>query len=512
MAGHATNDADGLAHARALLDAGDAGGAERVARELVESEPTADALECLARAMHAQGRMSEALVAFQRMVSADPTRVHGFVEMGACFQAIGAHEQAAQSLRIAVDLDPHNVPARLRLARTLLTLRDATGARHCAQALVDEGVLDAEALVVLGLASETEGNTSESQEWFRRALEHRPNDPALIYGFVRVGGELEADDVARRLEEGPLSESQRSDLCFALGMLRDRLGDYGRAFEAYLAANRARGATWDPDAFDALIARIARVSSRDYFEQRMSWGRRGAAPIFVVGMPRTGSSLVEQILAAHPNVVTLGEHSGVAKLCTSIRAGAKRFPEVLEDLERSHVDMLAQRYLDGLPTDAAGMRTVDKALATFLRLGLVGVMFPDARIIHCRRDPMDASVSAFCQNFDRSNLPYAYDLEHLGRTHAACDRLMDHWRDALPQPILDVWYEKLVSDPQKQIRRLVLGVGLEWNDACLDFHASRRAVFTASTRQVREPVHTRSCGKWRRYETYLGPLKRALAG
>jgi hypothetical protein len=263
---------------------------------------------------------------------------------------------------------------------------------------------------------------------------------------------------------------------------------------------------------ERLGAAIAGRFDPALFARLQGSGSPSERPVFVVGMPRSGTSLVEQILAAHPQVHGAGEIGLLPALAARLRGpSGAGFPACVSELGAPDLQRLAQAYLGGLkPLGAGKARITDKTVGAFELLGLAHLILPNARIIHCRRDPRDVCVSCFSTRFSGGH-DYAYDLAELGRYWRSYDRLMAHWRAVLPPGrIFEVQYEALVEDLEGWARRLIAHLGLEWDDACLRFHDSAREVRTASFAQVRRPIYKGSVGRWRRFEAHLGPLIEAL--
>jgi hypothetical protein len=238
-----------------------------------------------------------------------------------------------------------------------------------------------------------------------------------------------------------------------------------------------------------------------------------AVPVFVVGLPRSGTTLVEQILAAHPRVEGTGERIIVNELLRELER-RQPYPESVPDLTEAERKDLGTRYVEqlvkGLPAPDP-VRVIDKMPYNFLHLGFIRLILPAATVIHCRRDPLDVCLSNFFQYFPNSSVDFSSDLEELGRFHQLYSRLMDHWRQVLPDDFLiDVEYEALIDHSEAVVRSLLAALDLPWDDACLDFHRSDRAVGSVSAWQVRQPMYRRSIGRWRNYEAHLSPLIRAL--
>ena len=239
----------------------------------------------------------------------------------------------------------------------------------------------------------------------------------------------------------------------------------------------------------------------------------GLRPVFIVGMPRSGTSLTEQILASHPEVFGAGElndiNESIAKLPAMIRNN-NTYPGCIKDLNQEIADKLAQEYLTRLDSfSTEKKRITDKMPHNFVNLGLISLLFPEARIIHCLRDPRDTCLSLYFQDFGWIH-PYATRLENLGNYYVQYKRLMKHWTSVLDTPILTIQYEDIISDQEHISRELVNFCGLDWHDDCLQFYASTRTVATASYDQVRQPIYKKSIGRWKNYEKHLDPLTMAL--
>lgn len=313
---------------------------------------------------------------------------------------------------------------------------------------------------------------------------------------------------------------RRAALHFALGRLLDRRDDIDGAFRHYHAGNRIKAALapFDAAAHAAYTDRLIEIFDQRFFAERAGFGSPSERPVFIVGMPRSGSTLVEQILSCHPDVTAAGEHDEMRRIARRLPEAVEstaRFPDCVAAITPDIAAGLAAAYLASLerldPPPGDARRVADKMLGNFLRLGLIALMFPNARVIHCRRDPLDTALSCYVQSFERG-MRFTYDLAHLGIAYRHYERLMAHWRRALPLAMLDVQYEALVADQEGTSRQIVDFCGLDWDPCCLAFHEKERQVRTASFWQVRQPLYASSVGRWRRYEAHLGPLIEALEG
>ncbi len=325
------------------------------------------------------------------------------------------------------------------------------------------------------------------------------------------------EDLAQRIDS--LTPAEQIDLNFALAKAYEDSADCERSFRALVAGNalKRKGVVYHEDATLRVFKRLIKTFTADAMRLSPEAGEPSEAPVFIFGMPRSGSTLVEQILSSHPRVFALGEVDDFENALTGLRdsaGNALQFPEMFgappaELLRRLGVSYLQSVGAAGLPAD----RFTDKRPGNFLYAGLIHLALPKARMIHTRRDPIDTCWSCFSQRFaDSGSLPCAYDLGELGRYYRSYEALMAHWRGVLPKDVmLEVQYEDVVEDIEAQTRRILAHCGLAWDPRCLDFHRSERQVRTVSVAQVRQPIYKSAVGRWRRFEPFLGPLLRELA-
>ncbi len=375
----------------------------------------------------------------------------------------------------------------------------------------------AELLLQVGTCLGHCGKPAKELAVYRQVMEMRPHHALAHLYWVQAQPELDAHDpiagrIAGLIESAEVDRFDKRFLHYALGHLCDRSHEWAAAFRHFRQANDLRACVTQRTDLNAVgrgaEARVA-LYGRDRIEQFSRYGERTIAPIFVVGMPRSGTSLVEQILSSHSRVVGIGEGGELfraAQRMPSFLSSRRAYPWCLEELSGEAVRALAEpitREFENLA--GPGGRVVTKMPEDFWDLGLVAILFPKARIIHCTRHPIDTCLSCYMQNFVR--LSYATSLDDLAAVYRLYLQIMAHWQTVLPPSmVLDVSYEELIRRPEETIRRLCDSCGLEFEDNCLRFHENTRRVDTASRWQVRRPLYAASIGRWEHYREFLGPL------
>ena len=374
----------------------------------------------------------------------------------------------------------------------------------------------------LGHALKTVGRAEESIAAYRQSLRLQPSlgeswwSLANLKTFRFSGADIQA--MAAPLSAPNLADEDRLHLHFALGKALEDAGRHAGAFEHYRQGNALRRASlaYDPDETSAHVARSRALFTGQFFADRAGWGAEAPDPIFVVGLPRSGSTLVEQILSSHPEVEGTMELPDIASIARRLggerRPGeAPAYPGLLSELGRAELTALGEEYLERTRIQRKLGRPlfIDKMPNNFAHLGLIQLILPRAKVIDVRRHPMACGFSGFKQHFARGQ-GFTYDLGDLGRYYADYVELMAHFDAVLPGRVHRVIYERLVEDPEAEVRRLLAYCGLAFDPACLRFHETARPVRTASSEQVRQPLNREGLDQWRHYEPWLGPLKTAL--
>jgi len=371
----------------------------------------------------------------------------------------------------------------------------------------------------LGVALLQSGAIAEAYEAIERAIRLAPKRGHYYRTLAATGRLTRSSPHFATLRDlaadiAALPEDERIDLHFALGMVYLDDGAVTESWPHLLAGNRLKRqrVVYDETEVLARFKRIERVFTAEFLAARQD-GASSSAPIFVLGMPRSGTSLVEQILASHPRIAGAGELQDLSRLAEGLQIDAIEFPDSIALTPPDRLSRLAADYLAALRARAPQAdRIVDKMPANFELIGLIHKALPQAQIIHVRRDPLDTCMSCFSRLFAADHLSFTYDLAELGRYYRAYDALMAHWRRVLPAgAMLEIRYEDLVADLPTQARRLIAHCGLAWDDRCAAFHETQRVVKTASAMQVRQPLYSRSIGRWHCLGEALRPLADELA-
>lgn len=502
-------------YGRALVKVGRLEEAVRRLRRAASLAPrSAECQDLLGLAYHASGRRAEARMAYRRAIELDPTRASAHHHLGLLLAERGDIQPALEHLRQATELAPERPIYHRELARASLRAKHVALARLAASRALEHDPDDPVAHLVMGWTHEMAGDRSASVTSYRRALDLDPHLSGPYYKLARLGELEDLDGIARELERPGRSTLERSELYFARAEILNRKDKPDQAWCAWSQGNAENSSaiSYDRAGHRDLVERIIRATPAELFQGSRGMGDPNRMPAFIVGMPRSGTSLIEQLLAVHPQILPLGEHTGVHDLGRTLRRytdAQREFPEGLADLERDDAVRMASDYLRSFEKPAGDFeRIVDKAPGNFHYLGLIAMMLPNACVIHVKRDPLDTCVSNWTTNYGQQRCVFASDLDDLADYYEDYQRLMAHWARVLPIRVHELEYEAFVADPGGEARKLHQFLDVPWNPACLDFHRSKRDVLTASALQVRQPVHRRSVGRWRKFESHLGPLLR----
>ncbi len=453
---------------------------------------------------------------YEQVLAIDPHTAEHFKKKAQAYLKRGKPELAINTLEQAAEIDPNNLEILVTIGATLREQNHPSRALYHlekALALHPDSYL---ALYNKANALHDLGRFPEADPLLRRALELQP-DFAPAYSVLVTGtkyissshADIRSGESMLALEKPGSSNAML--LHFALGKAYDDCEEYDKAFGHYQRGNRIkhRSATFHREAPRLFVDRLISTFSRNFPDRARAHGCSSELPVFVVGMPRSGTTLIERIIASHPQAHGIGESTQLNEITEKI---SQIFSTSLEScpinaLTEKHLSGLAGSYLEAATKMAgtAPLRVVDKMPQNFFHLGWINLLFPRARIIHCRRNPLDTCLSIFFQFFPGDH-PYAYDLTDLATYYAEYLRLMDHWRTTLTVPMLEVDYEDLIADPVELSKKIIRFLGLAWDPSTLAFHQKKGMVQSASSWQVRQPLYSRSVHRWRNYQEHIAPL------
>jgi tetratricopeptide (TPR) repeat protein len=469
----------------------------------------AEAFNNLGSSLSFLGRYEEAEQCFRQAITIKPNYAEPHGNLGNLLRMKADLIAAEASLRRALKLRPTLTEARINLGLTLTFLGRLRDARACFAKVLKTAPRNAQALFGTGQVTALEGGFEEAEKTFKRIIDIAPKMPEAWAALAGTRRMTSADGEwfrgAEKIAKSDVHPLEEANLRFAMGKYCDDIGDFAQAFQHFKRGNellKTASVEYDRKERSQLIEDLIQVYSRQAISNIGAAGSSSARPVFVVGMPRSGTSLGEQIIASHPAASGAGELSFWAALIAE-DAGLRQ--HVLSESARSKVAEDYLRVLDRSSANAS--RVVDKAPANSDFLGLIYSVFPNARVIYMQRDPIDTCLSCYFQQF-LLGLSFTFDLSDLAHYYREHQRMMAHWRKVLPPGfILEVPYEKLVADQETWSRKMLDFIGLEWDPRVLEFHATKRQVVTASAWQVRQKIYKNSVARWRNYEQFIGPLK-----
>jgi len=485
-------------------------------RRVLEIDPAYhQAMNGLAVTQVSAALYPEAIDTFQNLLERWPDDAESWAGLGAALQFQGRYAKARSCYQRAIAIDPELVEAHSNMGTVLQGLRDIPGSEASYRHALKLNPRHQDALAGLASVLDWQGKYTEALDVLEAAVGQGSRHPDLLVTWAGLTRRCDRQEQAiGRLQDElrrpgiPQVASERMN--FALGDLHNDVKQYADAFAAYRQGNLLKNVEFDAAGFDRMVENVSAYFSRERISQFASLPF-GENMIFIVGMPRSGSSLIEQILASHPKVFAAGELSYLSDLVFSIQevtGNKQEFPFCLDQLSAEDLTAAANTYLEKATIGMADgeTRVTDKMPSNFVHLGLINLLFPQARVIHCQRHPLDIGLSCYCQNFSAAGMQFTFDLEDIGHYYRAYRRLMDHYRQTINLPMLEFVYEDLVEDFEPQVRKLLEFSGLEWDPDCLEFHRLDRNVITSSHAQVRKPIYRDSSGRYQNYLDYLQPL------
>jgi tetratricopeptide (TPR) repeat protein len=501
----------------ALKDQGKLDDALACCRRALALKPDfAEAHGNLGNVLNEQGKLGQAVACYRRALELKPDYFETHISLGNALREQGKLDDAVACCRRATELKPDSAAAHSNLG---VALKE--------QGKLDEAIVSyrralelkpdyAEGHGNLGSALEEMGDLKGAEDSFRAALRYNPRYTFAHFKLAELlRGKLAEQDLAeqrRLLAEEELTDTQRWLLHFGLAQVLDARGEYAEAAEHIERGNalqrsawRERGLEYHAKDYESLVTGMIATCTPDFFARVRGFGLESELPVFVVGLPRSGTTLIEQILASHSQVFGAGEIHLARETLAALGNQPGDSIEGLRQLDRETAQRLAAQHLEKLRAfHPAALRIVDKMPENYVYLGLLAALFPQAKFIHCRRDLRDVAVSCWMTPF--REVRWANDQQNIvSRIHVYL-RMMEHWRKVLPVPLLEVEYEETVADLEGVARRLVGWCGLPWEPRCLAFHQAKRPVTTASAVQVRQPVYKTSVQRWKHYEQALASL------
>ncbi len=477
----------------------------------------------LAATYVAEGNEPEALRVLSDLLKYAPTYVPALILTARVQYRRGSFPLAEQAIRHALKQTSDNAEVYTVLGQILHERDEYAPALEALERALEIAPENPEALSVYGIALKSVGRLDEAREYLLKGLR---KNPKMFGGYANLNdlinfSEGEGEQLFANMDEffkaaSNTETSPFTTLHFAYAKALDDRGEPERALQHYIIGGRLKRAqlTYDEQESNRFFDDIREAFPKEIFSSKKFAGIDDSRPTFIIGMPRSGSTLVEQILASHPDVYGAGEIKTLSLAIGRLRErfpSLPKFPAMLEKLSSAQLDIAAKTYLDAVVAPAGdAKRITDKLLTNYFFVGLIHLMFPKAKISHTLRDPIDSCLSTFTKLF-KDDMPHSYDLGELGRYYAKYRELMAHWDEVLPEGVMTtVRYEDVVADTEKEARRLIEFLGLPWDAKCVDFHKSDRPVKTASVAQVRKPIYKTSVERWKKYGDGLQPLIDAI--
>jgi tetratricopeptide (TPR) repeat protein len=500
--------------------------AEQLYREVLRSNPTnVDAMRLLGNVTLQTGRIYQAERLFRRAVANAPDYVLAQIDLGCALKKQSRLEEAIDQFRQAILLEPDNVQAHYLLGSTLSIAAQTYQAVEAYQKVLELAPKHTGAMLGLGHVLKTVGRQEEAIEAYRNCIDQKPQNGETYWSLANLKTYQLTDEDIHEMEsqvsggdepDGKVSEESRINFLFALAKAHEDRGEYGQAWEYYHEGNHRRRMreNYDPVRDEVMNDAIVEVFNHDFLSENTGLGHPSTEPIFVIGLPRSGSTLIEQILASHSQVEGTSELPYAGSVATSLnrnRADGVNYPRAVRELEEEHFKRLGGDYLEFARIHRTEGKPffIDKMPNNFPTVGFIHLILPNARIIDARRYPLDSCLSSYRQLFARGQ-SFTYDLTEIGEYFLQYQRMMDHWHEVLPGRCLTVQYEEVVTDFENQVRRLLEYCELPFEDACINFHQTERPIRTASSEQVRQPVYSKSVNFWRNHEDHLAELIEVL--
>lgn len=512
--------ADKIQEAERLAKSGDKRAAEEIYREILKRDPNhVEAARLLAGVATEKKRFRDAEVFLRHALENAPDYVRLWVDLANVLRERSKLDEALECAEKVLALAPDKAEPHMLHASVLGAMGRHEEAIEAYQRTLEIEPGRAAVYCSLGHHQKTVGRTDEAIASYRQCIGIRKDHAEAYWSLANLKTfQFEDDEVAAMqslLEDESLPDESRIQLHNALGLDFEARRDYDKAFSHFdqCSSLRRKMESYDPVEFETRQDRVIELMDAQFFAEREGVGDPDPAPIFIVGLPRSGSTLLEQILASHSLVDGTHELGELPRIVSRLGEGRGKkpgYPDVLSELAADDWRHAGQEFLDSTRKyRGRAPHFIDKNPNNFMYIGLIKLILPNAKIINARRHPLDSCFGSFKQLF-ASGQPFSYDLVDLGEYYLQYQRLVDHFHEVLPGFVLDVQYENVVGDFENQVRRILDFCGLPFEEACLRFHETDRAVKTASSEQVRQPIYASSVNLWKRYESHLGELAEIL--
>ena len=456
----------------------------------------------------------KAINSFKQALVCDPKSVTALCGLAKSLSMQGLHGQALKNIEQALLLQPDHIEARLTQGNIFVSVGKLDEALESCNTILKQSPKSKSALLLAASIYEKKAQPEKAYTYLEPLLAEPCSNVEAVLCFASISKAIDRVDDAilmmqDTLEHNPqLQASYRRHLYFALGKAHDSLKNYAAAFDCYKSGNQLKNTNFSISSFKAMIDANIRIFD-EAFLAKHSLQSSSERPVFILGMPRSGTSLVEQIISSHPQVFGAGELNNINDITTGAATSLgseKTYPECLTEAGEKDLSLFAKSYidyLDGLDPDV--LRVTDKMPSNYLHIGLIHTLFPKAHIIHCMRDPLDTCLSCYFQDFG-GNHPWIYDLENIAYVYKEYKRMMSYWQNELGISIHNVRYEELVENQEKISKELISYIGLDWDEQCMQFHKNKRFIWTASYDQVRQPMYKKSTARWKNYKQQLSPV------
>jgi tetratricopeptide (TPR) repeat protein len=499
---------------------GDPQSAEMVYRDILKKDPRhIEAARLLAGIAAGNKRFRDAEVFLKRVVELAPDYTRAWVDLANIQRELDKFSDAIESASAVLRLAPASAESHMVYATAIGMAGDHEGAIAAYQQALD--IAPRRAAVFCGMAhhQKTIGRQEEAIASYRRAIAVKPDHAEAYWSLANLKTfrfeDAEVEAMHELLKSTDLADESRAQIHNALGLEYENRKDYALAFENFESCNQVRrkSETYDPVDTESTHDRIIKLFDGEFISRNAGVSAAAVTPILVVGLPRSGSTLIEQILASHSQVDGTHELGDLSRAVQTVRRRSRkhsRFPEALTDLSIDEWRSIGEEYLARTEIFRGGSPFfVDKNPNNFIYAGVLKLALPNCKIVNARRHPLDSCFGSFKQLF-ASGQPFTYDMTELGEYYLQYARLMDHWHSVMPGFVLDVQYEEVVADLESQVTRILDYCGLPFEEQCLRFHETERAVKTASSEQVRRPIYSSSVNLWRNYEAHLDELVHIL--